>query len=102
MTRKRRFGQRLLVVVAVIAALIGLGYIWRSSPLASIVSDGSDIGRRRGDGAAFSLNNIGDLLTTIAIGVGGMSFVILIDKARRHRRPIRPAPKASTAVGTET
>ena len=45
----------------------------------------------RGNGSAFSLGNIDDLVGTIVIGVGAMGAVILIDKALRRRRPVRPA-----------
>jgi hypothetical protein len=90
--RRGRYARRLLAVAAVVAALVGLGFLWRSSSLASIVSDGGG-GRSpqdRSRGTAFSLSNISDLVTTLLIGVGVMCFVIFIDKARRRRRPIRP------------
>ena len=41
-----RYTVRLLVVIAVIAGVIGLGVVWRSSPAASLVSND----RRFGDG----------------------------------------------------
>jgi hypothetical protein len=84
--RPGRYVLRLLVVAAVVAALVGLGALWRSTSLASLVSD--DGGARSGQdgGPAFSLSNISDLVTTMLIGVGVMSFVILVDSARRRRR----------------
>ena len=108
MRRPGRYGCRLLVVLAITASVTGVGYLWRSSALASIVADGGP-GARDGfirDGAgsggrgatAFSLGNIDDLIGTIVIGVAVLGVVIVIDKARRHRRPIRMSVR-SGAVG---
>jgi hypothetical protein len=101
---------RLLVVVAVIAAVIGLGVVWRSSPAASLVSndrrfgDGGERGGerhgdrpegfrgdRRGDGGAglSSIDDLGQTVFVVAAIVGG---VVVIDLARRRRRPVRPQP----------
>ncbi len=89
--RPARYALRLLVVAGVFAAVVGLGYLWRNSPLASIVADGRDDGGRvRGSGPAFSVSNVGDLLTTMLIVAGVMCFVIVVDKVRRRLRPVRP------------
>ncbi|HEY4333895.1 MAG TPA: hypothetical protein VGM78_15045 [Ilumatobacteraceae bacterium] len=70
------------------------------SRLASLVADdsgghdpragGPAPGDFRGTGSAFSVSNLSDLMTTIAIGVGVMILVIVVDKIRRRHRPIRP------------
>jgi hypothetical protein len=94
------------VVVAVIAAVIGLGVVWRSSPAASLVAndhrfgDGGAFhgdrpegfrGDRRGDGGAglSSIDDLGQTVFVVAAIVGG---VVVIDVSRRRRRPVRPQP----------
>ena len=106
--RPGRYGLRLLVILAVTAALGGLGYLWRSSALASIVADGRPHGgdgfQRDGGGlggrgsTAFSLGNIDDLVATIVIGVAVLGVVIVIDKARRRRRPIRASMRTGSGA----
>ena len=98
MRRPGRYGARLIVVAAVIAALVGVGYLWRASALSSVIADGGRQGRDgfpRADGGpggrgstAFSLGNIDDLVGTIVIGVGVLGVVMVIDRTRRRRRPI--------------
>lgn len=106
MTRRPvRYAVRLLMVAALVAGVVGLGYLWRAnSSLASIIADGGgDRGRaggggvgnvRNGGGAAFSLGNSGDLFTTLGIGIGVLGLVIVVDKIRRRRRPVRPPMQA--------
>ena len=105
MTRRPgRYLLRLLVVMAVVAAVVGVGYLWRtSSSLASIVADGRDGRFRRDRGrAAFSLGNISDLLTTLLIGTAVMCSVIVVDKVRRRRRKMSGAGinPSSTSSGS--
>ena len=88
MTRPVRYLLRLLVVVMVMVALVGVGVLWRHSPLASIIAGGDD--DHIGDGAAFSLGNLGDLFSTIGIVAGTIAGVVVIDHFRRRRPPIRP------------
>lgn len=82
------------------------------SPAASIVSDGDHGGhggrlpsagatpigdrfRDRGSGG-LSLSSIDDLVQTIVIGVAVMGIVVVIDRVRRHRTPIRPRTPSAT------
>ena len=100
-----RYRRRLVVVVALVAAVIGLGFLWRSSPAANLVADdrtgraepAAPTGPLRGDaqfrsqnGGGFSLANISDLGQTVVIGVGVLGAVVVVDRFRRHRKPIRP------------
>lgn len=95
--------MRLLVVAVVIAAIVGLGYLWRSSSLASIITDGGGDRRppdgggdrfdRFRDSGAFSLGNIDELLQTMFIGVAVLAGVVFIDRARRQRRPVDPSQR---------
>jgi hypothetical protein len=98
MTTRRVWVRRLLVVMAVIAAVVALGFLWRISPLKSLVIDdhgghrpgGGDRppGDRFGRGGAFSLGNIDDLAQSALIGVVVLAAVVAIDKVRRRRRPV--------------
>lgn len=100
MSRGRRYAVRVLVVLAICGVLVGVMYLWRSTSLSSLVTDGRggdrrppgggtfDRDRRRpGDGAAFSLSNVQDLVQTIAIGVGVLATVVVFDRVRRASRP---------------
>jgi ribose/xylose/arabinose/galactoside ABC-type transport system permease subunit len=97
MKRALRYTWRLVVVVAIIAAIVGLGYLWRGSSAASLVSDGRDrrpgfdgVDRFRERGSSvFGLSNIDDLLQTVLIGVVVLGVVVAIDRLRRRRKPIR-------------
>lgn len=109
MNGRRRYAARLLVIVAIIAVVVGLGFVWRVSPAASIVSNDREgrerrpvpagapapdeerfERRRKGDGG-LSLGSVDEVVQTMLIGVGVMAVVVLIDRTRRRRRPIRPA-----------
>ena len=101
MSSTLRYARRLLIAIVVIAAIVGLGYLWRSSSLASVITDGGHDGRGPGGagdvrdrlhergGSAFSLDSIDDLLQTVLVGVLVLGAVVAIDKARRRRKPIR-------------
>jgi len=96
----KRYLLRLLVVLAVTAAIIGLGYLWRSSPAASLVSDSGHHGPpsvegplalpvgEDGRGGAAGLSSLDDLGATILIGVGVLGVVVFIDTLRRRRNPV--------------
>jgi len=99
-----RWAVRLLIVVVVIAAIVGLGYLWRASSLASIITDGGREHRpHNGDGGdrfdrfrndgAFSLGNIDELVQTVFIGVAVLAGVVIIDRVRRARRPVNPSQR---------
>ena len=96
----KRYAVRLLVVLAVTAAIIGLGYLWRSTSAASWVSDAGHHGDQGagnslalpagGDrrGGAAGLSSLDDLGSTILIGVGVLGVVVFIDTLRRRRNPV--------------
>ena len=107
MSRAARYSRRLLVVLAVTAAIIGLGFVWRSSPAASIITDGGRPDRREIEGqpapdgsnqperrdrrgGAACLSSIDELGSTMLIGVGVLAVVIAVDTVRRRRNPILP------------
>jgi len=112
---RRRYAARLLVVVAIIAVVVGLGFVWRVSPAASIVSndregregrEGRPVPagapapdeerferRRKGDGG-LSLGSVDEVVQTMLIGVGVMAVVVLIDRTRRRRRASAAPPLA--------
>ncbi len=90
-----RFVARALVVCAGVALIIGLGFVWKESPLAGIVaddrtgqlqvqSDGFGGDRRLNDG--FSFANASDLIQTFAILGGIVAAVVVIDKVRGNPR----------------
>ena len=100
-----RYLRRLAVVCAVIAAVVGLGFLWRVSPAAGLVADGGGPRRELPAGASqprdgdrhhlrldggLDLNSIDDLGQTVFIGVGVLGVVVAVDRARRRRRPVVP------------
>lgn len=107
MAKQRRPGRyvvRLVVVLAVVAAVIGLGVVWRSSSAASLVANDRGFGDRRppagatggdhfgGDrrnsaGGLSSIDDLGQTVFVVCIIVAG---VVVFDKARRRRNPITP------------
>ena len=102
MTGRTRWLQRLAVVLLLIGVVVALGFLWRVSPLKTLVADGRG-GRRPGtegrpprdgfrgrDDGAFSLGNLDDLAQTVMIGVVVLGIVVVVDRVRRRRRPIRP------------
>ena len=111
MTGRSRYATRLLVVAAIITIVVGLGFVWRVSPVAGIVSNdhGGREGRsvpagepvreerddRRKGGEGFSLGNADELVQTMVIGAGVMGAVVVVDTARRRRKPVRPAPTSA-------
>ena len=117
MSRAARYSRRLLVVSAVTAAIIGLGFVWRSSPAASIITDGGrpdrrEVGgqpppdgaerpeRRDRHGGAAGLSSIDELGSTMLIGGAVMAAVVGIDIVRRRRNPVVPkSTEAATAQG---
>ena len=96
----KRYLRRLAVVAVIIALIIGLGYLWRSSPAASLVSDSGRRGQQSvegplalpvgedGRGGAAGLSSLDDLGATILIGVGALGVVVFIDTLRRRRHPV--------------
>lgn len=100
-----RYTMRMVVVLAVIAGVIGLGVLWRSSPAASLVRND----RRFGDGrqrhapsprefrsdrgreSAAGLSSIDDLGQTVFVVAAITAVVVVVDKSRRRRNPIRPS-----------
>lgn len=101
MTARKVWLRRLAVVVVLIGAVVALGFLWRVSPLKSLVIDhhhghrpGGEEGppaggfRNRDGGGAFSLSSIDDLLQTVLVGVAVLGGVVAIDKWRRRRRPV--------------
>jgi len=104
MSGRLRYGRRLVVVAAVVAAIVGLGFLWKHSPAASLVADDRsggdrvaragarprDEGFRGNDHSGMSLSNIDELVQTVVIGVGILGAVVVVDRVRRTRKPIRP------------
>lgn len=100
MTSRRVWVRRLAMVMLLIGAVVAVGFLWRVSPLKSLVLDDRGGGRPGGDGrppgdrfgnnGAFSLGNIDDLLQSALIGVVVLAVVVAIDKVRRRRSPVRP------------
>jgi hypothetical protein len=117
MSGRARYATRLLVVMAIIGAIVGLGFVWRVSPAAGIVADGGGRDGRRlppgvsaadapssapaagtTDGDRFerrdrgsgglSLSRADDLVQTMVLGAGVLAVVVLIDRTRRRRRPV--------------
>jgi len=107
-TGANRFLRRLIVVSVVALAIVGLGCAWRVSPAASLVADGGGrppvgaaqagpplsgrrqgFDRRSGDGG-LALSSIDDVMQTAVIEVCVLAAVVVIDRARRRRRPVRP------------
>ena len=103
MSGRKVWLRRLGVVMLVIGGVVALGFLWRVTPLKSLVlddhrgrrpgGDGRPPGegfRGRDGGGAFSLGSIDDLIQTIVVGVVVLGVVVAIDKVRRRRSPIRP------------
>lgn len=98
MTTRNVWLRRLGVVLLIIGAVVALGFLWRISPLKSLVLDDHgghrpDGGNRPprdrfGKGGAFSLSNLDDLAQTALVGVVGLVVVVAIDKVRRRRKPV--------------
>lgn len=105
MSRPARYSRRLLVVLAVTAVIIGLGFVWRSSSAASIVTDGGRPDRREIEGqptpdgntqpesrdrrgGAAGLASIDELGSTMLIGIAVLGVVVAVDTVRRRRNPI--------------
>jgi len=110
-----RFLRHLLAVLAVIAVIIGLGYLWKASPAASLISNGgghdagrqfapprgnpSDQGGRNLDGG-FALGRVDDLAQTVIEVALIFGAVVLIDQARRRRGTSRIDYAAITRAST--
>lgn len=115
MSRAARYGRRLLVVLAVTAAIIGLGFVWRSSSAASIITDGGRPDRRELEGqpppdgtnrperrdrrgGAAGLSSIDELGSTMLIGAAVLGVVVAVDTVRRRRNPIVPKTTGEPAA----
>lgn len=101
--------RQFVVVLVVIGAFVAVGYAWKHSPAASIVTDrrgdrrfsqpssvpapdrlGSvdqRIGTRGNHG--LSVSNVGDLIQSVMIQGLVVAGVVLIDRARRLQRRAR-------------
>ena len=103
-----RYLRRLAVVCVAIAVVVGLGFLWRISPAAGLITD--DHGDRRLPGAApsapnppqendrhrsrlnggFDLGSIDEVVQTMVIGGLVLAIVVAVDRSRRRRRPVVP------------
>ena len=98
--------RHFLAVSLAVGVVVGLGFVWSTSGAAGIVADdrGIRIPRRGQPGASdaiandfgrqsggFSLSNVGDLVQTLLIVALITAAVVIVDRARRRRRPI-PRP----------
>ena len=101
-----KFTRQLAVVIVVIGAFVAVGYAWKHSPAAGLVTDHRG-DRQRSDGSSgpapvrlapvdqriggrgnhgLSVSNVGDLIQSLLITVLVVAGVVFFDRARRPRQ----------------
>src|SRR4051812_9284437 len=98
-----------MVVFVVIGAFVAIGYVWKASPAASVVTDnhgqrqpsagsftppdqggppGAGPDQRDTPDGGFSVSNVGDLVQTLSIQGAVLAGVVVVDGVRRRRRRV--------------
>jgi hypothetical protein len=76
--------RQILVVFAVVAVIMALGFAWQHSPAASLVADHGH-GKR---GGGFDLSHADDLVQSLMILGLIIGGVVVVDRVRRWRSPV--------------
>ncbi len=108
--RRMKFLRQLLAVFAVAAVIIGLGFVWKHSPLASLVADGrgndqrvgitnvqvqpntpplpdvQNAGRSNRGNHGLSIANVSDLAQSMVVEGLIIGAIVVIDLRRRNHR----------------
>ena len=110
-----KFLRQLLAVLAVVAVVMALGYAWKVSPAASVVSDHRSLQTDRGSAGApppgfrpddrgrnlnggLSLSRADDLVQTLVVLALIIGGVVIVDRLRRRNGNPRVPAAARGAV----